>query len=237
MRARHLASAFVLIATAASAQDDAIPRFDKLDSMQARVQGCTTCHGPEGQGTASDYFPRIAGKPAGYLYNQLIAFRDGTRRYAPMNYLLAYLPDAYLKEMAEHYARLRPAYAPREATKADPAMIARGKAIVTAGDPSKQLPACIACHGAGLTGMEPGVPGLVGLRPSYIAAQLTRWRVGERRAAEPDCMHRIAVRLTEPEIAAVSLYIGQQDPPRDPSPESANFVRMPMACGTQAAAR
>ena len=78
-----------------------------------------------------------------------------------------------------------------------------------------------------------GVPGLVGLRPSYIAAQLTRWRVGERRAADPDCMHRIATRLTESDIAAVAAYISQQDPPRDPSPESANFVRMPMACGTQ----
>ncbi len=30
-----------------------------------------------------------------------------------------------------------------------------------------------------------------GLRPTYIVAQLTRWRVGERHAAEPDCMRRI----------------------------------------------
>ena len=46
--------------------------------MEARVQGCVTCHGQSGQGTHSGYFPRIAGKPAGYLYNQLVAFRDGT---------------------------------------------------------------------------------------------------------------------------------------------------------------
>jgi cytochrome c553 len=85
--------------------------------------------------------------------------------------------------------------------------------------------------------MEPGVPGLVGLRPSYVVAQLTRWRVGERRAAEPDCMHRIASRLTESEIAAVAAHIAQQAPPRDPSPEASNLVRMPMACGTQAAVR
>ena len=47
--------------------------------MEARVQGCVTCHGQSGQGTNNGYFPRIAGKPAGYLYNQLVAFRDGTR--------------------------------------------------------------------------------------------------------------------------------------------------------------
>ena len=77
------------------------------------------------------------------------------------------------------------------------------------------------------------MPGLVGLRPSYVAAQLTRWRTGERRAAEPDCMKRIATRLSESDVAAVAAYMGLQDPPADASPEKANFVRMPMACGSQ----
>ena len=66
--------------------------------MAARVLACASCHGAEGEGTSDDYFPRLAGKPAGYLYNQLIAFRDGRRKYPPMNYLLEFLPDAYLKE-------------------------------------------------------------------------------------------------------------------------------------------
>jgi len=233
MRSRLLASALLLTAAPAFADDEAIPRFKDAASMEARVQGCVTCHGQEGQGTKNGYFPRIAGKPAGYLYNQLIAFRDGTRRYAPMNYLVAYLPDAYLKEMAQHYAKLRPPFGAKEASKADEALVARGKAIVTQGDGAKQLPACVACHGAGLTGMEPGVPGLVGLRPSYVAAQLTRWRVGERRAAEPDCMKRIATRLSESDIAAVAAYMGLQDPPPNASPEAANLLRMPMACGSQ----
>ena len=48
-------------------------------------------------------------------------------------------------------------------------MLARGQVLVT-GDPAKDDPACVACHGAGLTGMKPGIPGLVGLRPTYIAA-------------------------------------------------------------------
>ncbi|MDM0110241.1 c-type cytochrome [Variovorax sp. J22R24] len=201
--------------------------------MEARVQGCVTCHGQSGQGTSNGYFPRIAGKPAGYLYNQLVAFRDGTRRYPPMNYLVAYLPDSYLKEIADHFAKQRPPFAAREDAGADAAALARGKALATAGDPQKGIPACIGCHGAGLTGMNPGIPGLVGLRPSYIAAQLTRWRVGDRHAADPDCMKRIAMRLTEIDVNAVAAWLGQQDPPRDPSPESSNLVRMPLACGSQ----
>jgi cytochrome c553 len=234
-RGRRLivAATAIFVPFIALAQDDAVPAFKQIDSMQARVQGCVTCHGQRGQGTSNGYFPRIAGKPAGYLYNQLIAFRDGTRKYAPMNYLVAYLPDAYLREMAEHFARERPPFAAREQGPVDAAMLARGQALVTAGDGTKGIPACVACHGTGLTGMNPGIPGLVGLRPTYIAAQLTRWRVGDRHAAEPDCMKRIASRLSDTDIAAVSAWLARQDPPRDPSPESSNLVRMPFACGSQ----
>jgi cytochrome c553 len=231
-RAVLLAACFA-VSPAALAQDDAVPAFKTVDSMEARVQGCVTCHGQSGQGTNNGYFPRIAGKPAGYLYNQLVAFRDGTRRYPPMNYLVSYLPDAYLREIAEHFARQRPAFAVREIPAADAATISRGQAIVTGGDANKGIPACVACHGAGLTGMQPGIPGLVGLRPSYIAAQLTRWRVGERHAAEPDCMKRIATRLSEADIAAVAAWLARQEPPKDASPESSNLIRMPLACGSQ----
>jgi len=210
-----------------------VPFYKALDSVEARVQGCVTCHGQSGQGTNNGYFPRIAGKPAAYLYNQLVAFRDGVRKYPPMNYLVAYLPDAYLREMAEHFSRLRPEYAPKEAANADANAMARGKALVTSGDPAKQIPACVACHGASLTGMNPGIPGLVGLRSTYIAAQLTRWRVGDRRTVEPDCMKRIAARLSESDVGAVSAYLAQQQVPAEASPESANLVRMPIACGTQ----
>lgn len=221
------------IAGVAVAQDEATPSFKKVDSIEARVQGCVTCHGQSGQGTADGYFPRIAGKPAGYLYNQLVAFRDGTRKYPPMNYLVAYLPNPYLREIAEYFAKQRPAFAAKEAPVTDPSAMARGKALVTAGDPGKQIPACVACHGVGLTGMNPGIPGLVGLRAAYIVAQLTRWRVGDRHAMEPDCMKRIASRLSEPDVAAVAAWLSLQEPPKDASPESSNLVRMPLACGSQ----
>src|SRR3954471_3939875 len=41
------------------------------DSMEERVRPCTTCHGAETQATRDGFSPRIAGKPAGYLFNQL----------------------------------------------------------------------------------------------------------------------------------------------------------------------
>jgi cytochrome c553 len=233
MSAALTAAVFCAVPARSIAQDDAVPAFKSVDSMEARVQGCVTCHGQSGQGTRNGYFPRIAGKPAGYLYNQLVAFRNGTREYPPMNYLVAYLPDAYLREMAEYYAKQRPPFTAQQEPAADAATLERGAAIALSGDNAKGIPPCIACHGAGLTGMDPGIPGLVGLRSTYIVAQLTRWRVGNRSAAEPDCMKRIASRLNEADIAAVGAWLSRQPPPKDVSPESSNLVRMPLACGSQ----
>jgi cytochrome c553 len=86
------------------------------DTMGARLRACEPCHGRQGEGTNNDYFPRLAGKPAGYLMNQLVAFRDGRRRYPPMNYLLEYQSDSYLQKIAEYFAALRPSPVQRAAT-------------------------------------------------------------------------------------------------------------------------
>src|SRR3954454_16955232 len=141
---RSLAVAGLLLSAGiVSAQDAKIPAFKTVDSMEARVQGCATCHGQSGQGTTNEYFPRIAGKPAAYLYNQLVAFRDGKRVYPPMNYLVAYLPDAYLREIAEHFAKQRPAFEPKLPATGPDSAIARGATIAVAGDASKQIPPCV----------------------------------------------------------------------------------------------
>ena len=133
------------------------------DTMEARLLACAACHGRQGEGTKNDYFPRLAGKPAGYLMNQLVAFRDGRRRYPPMNYLLEYQSDSYLQNIAEYFAALRPPPARQTATDVGAAVLTRGHALVTDGDQARGVPACAGCHGPKLTGMEPGIPGLVGL--------------------------------------------------------------------------
>jgi cytochrome c553 len=76
------------------------------DTMEERARPCSTCHGAETQSTKEGFSPRIAGKPAGYLFNQLASFRDGRRGYPPMVYLVQYMSDDYLREMAEHFAKL-----------------------------------------------------------------------------------------------------------------------------------
>lgn len=224
------AAALVILAWLPSAAAATTP--EPPDTMAARVLACAACHGAQGEGTKNDYFPRLSGKPAGYLYNQLVAFRDRRRSYVPMNYLLEYLPDAYLQKMAEYFAEVRAPAPVLPPTTASEAVLAKGKALVTTGDPVRGTPACVSCHGPLLTGEQPGIPGLLGLHASYISAQLGAFRYGTRTALAPDCMQTVAARLTEADVTAVSAWLASQPVPADGSPAPAGSYPMGQLCGS-----
>jgi cytochrome c553 len=197
------------------------------DTMAQRTLACTGCHGPEGRAAPDGYYPRIAGKPSGYLYNQLLNFRDGRRQYALMSGLLAPLNDAYLAEIAAHFARLEVPYPPpAQAPGADAAVAAQ---LVRDGDRARDLPACNACHGTAMTGVRPFVPGLLGLPRDYVTAQIGAWRTGKRRAQAPDCMHDVAMKLTPEEVVAISSWLAAQ--PAGAPPAEAFAAPPPLACG------
>ncbi|WP_020655982.1 c-type cytochrome [Massilia niastensis] len=200
--------------------------------MEARVAACVGCHGDAGRGVENVYFPRLAGKPAGYLYHQLVAFRDGRRKYVPMNYLLAYLPDSYLFKMAEYFAAQNPPPLAQAGAKPSAQLVGQGQQIATQGVAARRIPACTTCHGVDLAGREPGVPGLLGLRADYVSAQLGAWRYGTRTAIAPDCMQVIAASLSEPEVAAVSAYLASL-PVSNARPAKPSGVQLPMPCGSQ----
>lgn len=223
-----------LLGHAALAQNAATASRQTLpDTIEERVRACVSCHGEQGRGINNVYFPRLAGKPSGYLYNQLLAFREGRRKYAPMNFLLAYLPDEYLKKMAQYYAQQQVPYnAPVPAT-ASQEVLEHGRDLVRNGHPGKQVPACIACHGPNLSGREPGIPALIGLRSDYLSAQLGAWRYGTRTAVEPDCMQLIAARLTEADVAAVSAWLSSMPIPANTRPLPRSSEPLPLTCGGQ----
>jgi cytochrome c553 len=227
------------------------------DSMAQRMQACTTCHGAGvtasvGRTANEAYFPRIAGKPAGYLYNQLLNFRDGRRHYGLMVGMVEHLSDAYLMEMAQYFAQLDLPYPPPAAPKpgTPPSTLARGQALVMQGDAARGLPACTACHGAALMGVapalqtagnlkntNPSMPALLGLPRDYMAGQLGAWQTGQRRAHAPDCMGRIAKLLTPDDVDALATWLAAQPVPTDKltgktaKPAARLPATMPQACG------
>ncbi len=208
------------------------PNTTAPDTIAARVLACASCHGAQGEGTSDVYFPRLAGKPAGYLYNQLVAFKNGRRRYPPMNYLLEFLPDAYLKEIAEYFASLRPPFRrPRSPPSARRFWrgVNRWSKTATLSTAFQPVQAVIIRASQEWSQLSPG---LLGLRAAYISAQLGGWRYGTRTAAAPDCMQIVAGLLTEDDVKAVAAYLSSLPAPADPSfaPKEVCRCRWNAAC-------
>lgn len=199
--------------------------------MAQRMQACTGCHGAQGRAASDGYYPRIAGKPAGYLYNQLVSFRDGSRHYALMTNLLAPLSDDYLREIAAHFASLDLPYPPPQPANTSVDQLSRGQRLVLHGDAALAVPACVQCHGTALMGVAPAIPALVGMPRDYLNAQLGAWRTGNRHANAPDCMAQIAKALAPTDISALSQWLAAQPVPRDAKPASGLPDALPLPCG------
>jgi cytochrome c553 len=228
LRTLHLVLA-LLIAT------PAIAAAPFQDTIAQRVAACTSCHGKDGRAASDGYYPRIAGKTEGYLVNQLMNFRDGRRNYLLMNHLIEQFSDDYIREIAHYFATLDLPYAAPQPSGTDAATLERGRVLVTQGDTVRKLPACAACHGAALTGMNPATPGLLGLPRDYINAQLGAWQVDQRRAKAPDCMSQIARSLTRQDILALSSWLAAQPLPLNAHP-AAPASSLPLNCGSTPAA-
>ncbi|TBR38707.1 MULTISPECIES: c-type cytochrome [Dyella] len=232
-QARRVFAALLWFAAAlvgtATAQD-AAPHVP--DTIQQRIASCTACHGAHGEGTPdSGFFPRLAGKPAGYLARQLQDFQDGLRKYGPMEYTVRHLSPAYMQEIAQYFAAQEVPYqrSPVPRTSAD--ALKRGEELALHGDAARQIPACVACHGTQLTGVQPNVPGLVGLPYDYLSSQLGSWRTKTRATVAPDCMAEVANRLSESDISAVSAWLAGRELPGDMHAQAEGTITPPLHCG------
>jgi cytochrome c553 len=236
----------LLLGTAAGAHTSPMPRLLTLilllatatastaqpeTDMPRRLAACNACHGERGEGkVGNEYYPHLAGKPAGYLRSQLQAFRDRRRAYPQMNWLMRNMGDAYLDQIASYYAALPPrSSAERVAMTSDDAD--RARELVERGDPDRGVPACSACHGADLAGLEPAVPALLGLPPDYTIAQLGAWRTGARTATAPDCMAAVARALDPRDLRRLGEWLASQGASHSLKPSPAGSFVLPVPCG------
>jgi cytochrome c553 len=230
MTSKFIIALLALLALSAAPPVHAEPaKFE--DSIAQRAQACTLCHGREGRAAADGYYPRLAGKPQGYLYKQLLNFRDGRRHYGLMSDLVDPLSDAYLFELAGYFAGLSLPYPPAQKPGLEAAALAKGKQLIFNGDPARKLPACVQCHGQALTGVQPFIPGLLGLPRDYLNGQLGAWRSGQRHAVAPDCMAHIAKQLQPEEINAISHWLAGQDLAPNSKPALSLPAALPLECG------
>ena len=219
------------MAAASGALAQSAPRVVH-DTMEQRMQACTPCHGKEGRASPAGYLPRIAGKPAGYLFNQLVNFREGRRYNAAMSYLVEQLSDEYLREIAQYFGGLDLPYPPPVVKTERDWVLRRGEELVTRGDFNHRIPACTQCHGTALTGALPAIPGLLGLPADYLIGQLGAWKTGIRHAAEPDCMANLVRRLSPPDLRAAAVWLASRPVPAGARPVDHPDLPLPLECGS-----
>lgn len=94
----------VLIATFAYAP---FAHANDIEAGKARAtQVCAACHGANGVSVSAD-IPNLAGQKAGYLGNQLNAFKSGARKNPMMNAIATQLSPADIDNVAAYFASLQ----------------------------------------------------------------------------------------------------------------------------------
>ena len=177
--------------------------------VQTKIQYCSTCHGPSGQGFQGAFpIPRLAGQQVEYLENQLLAFYEGRRSNKYMFAVSHQLSPEMRTALAKHFNSLNPkpyGNPPKE-------LVPAGKKIFEEGIPDASVPPCASCHGSDAKGNGP-FPRLAGQYYAYIQKALANFeKVRGQDPKKPDTsaiMQPIAHALNESQIAAVAAYLNQ----------------------------
>lgn len=83
----------------------------ELGDWDKTIPACTKCHGPGARGVGST-FPALAGQHAGYIENQLNAWKQGTRKNDPnhlMKVIAERLSKDQIKSVAAYLGSMKPA--------------------------------------------------------------------------------------------------------------------------------
>ncbi|KJY66995.1 cytochrome C [Vibrio coralliilyticus] len=181
-----------------------------IEAGKAKSQTCVACHGADGNSQLAMY-PKLAGQHAKYIEKQLKDLKLGMTsggkqgRVDPvMGGMAMPLSEQDMKDLASYYASL-----PISHNTTPENVVEQGKTLYTAGDASRGLTACIACHGPRGNGTElSGFPKISGQHADYIKAQLVKFRDGSRANDMNGMMQDIAKKLTDEDIDTLSKYVG-----------------------------
>ncbi len=169
---------------------------------KARSGMCQGCHGADGNGGADPLWPKLAGQDADYIVKQLTDFKSGARKDPIMSGMAASLSPADMKNIGAYFAGQK--IKPGAAKNAE--LAKRGEKIYRGGNAKMGVSACMSCHGPSGHGIPPRFPRVSGQNAAYTHKQLLVFKSGSR-SNDGDTMTRIAFRMSEAEISAVSDYM------------------------------
>ena len=181
-----------------------------IEAGKAKSETCVACHGADGNSLITTY-PKLAGQHAKYIEKQLKDLKLGATsagkqgRYDPVMSAMAMpLSDEDMSDLAAYFSSL-----PISSNSTPEDVVSTGKALYTAGDASRGLTACIACHGPRGNGTElSGFPKISCQHADYVKAQLMKFRDDSRGNDMNAMMRDVAKKLTDADIEILSKYVG-----------------------------
>ena len=203
---RRLAACGLLWAAAATQAAPAAvhPGDAAAGRAKADDERCTECHVARDPATAQPgdgLHALLDGQTPGYLARQMADFRSGLREHAVMTLVARKLEDADQADILAWFAG-KPW---RSGDGTAPGSIAQR--LYGEGDATRGIVACVTCHAAAGQPPRPDTPRIAGQDPAYLAAQLQRWRSGDRHNGVDATMAASARHLTDSEIAALASAI------------------------------
>lgn len=168
----------------------------------AKIESCLACHGATGVSTNPSW-PNLAGQHASYLFKQLKEIQNQTRKAPLMQTSLNGLSATELKSLADFYAEQ-----PTPKGTTPQIYVTRGEALYRGGDYTKQITACIACHGpTGEGNAQAGFPVLSGQHALYTLQQLKAFHNKTRHNDLNAMMCDISSKMDEQDMQAVAYYV------------------------------
>ena len=172
---------------------------------QEMAQTCAACHGQQGI-SPSGAFPNLAGQQMSYLAKQIKDIRDGNRMVPQMAGQVDDFSDQDAWDVAAHFARQDANLG--QSSDEDAELLARGEELYRAGDMSKGIPACSACHTPTGVGIGSAVyPGLSGQHAQYTVSTLQAFASGDRNNSPNNIMGDIASKMSDNDMEAVANYV------------------------------
>jgi cytochrome c553 len=202
------AAVLAIVFTAVGRAEDSGSAAFSEQELHAKIQYCTYCHQPLGQGyLGATPIPRLAGQQPEYFKNQLEAFIDRRRVNFYMFKVAHSLSPEMLTALANHFKDLNP----KPLGGAPEQLVGAGRKIFEQGVPDAKIPPCSTCHGPEAKG-NGQFPRLAGQLYPYIVKALTNWdqERGQGGTTKPDTsaiMRPIAHGLTASQIKAVAAYL------------------------------
>ena len=172
------------------------------------VATCAACHGNDGNSVNTDW-PSLAGQNQKYLYDQLVYFVNGERENALMTAVIPYLKTLSSDELFDIAAFYAESSASVGQADSDVDLLALGESLYRAGDLSRGIPACTACHSLyGEGNVQAGFPKISGQQKGYLISTLKEYRSQIRNAGNYALvMQAASANLKDDDIEALANYM------------------------------